>query len=146
MFIQGGSILLMHCGSMISHIIWRRVNDSDSAASHCVDGTERTAPRTTSATFAMTGKAKPTVALIQSGKGMVVLKMVTWKGHQKHHEEQQRQPGHVAKELSHEPADAGERPELRQQGQAQAKSGDGTQQHGQQGDQDVEGEPSQQKR
>src|SRR6266702_497114 len=80
MFIQGGSILLMHCGSMISHIIWRRVNDSDSAASHCVDGTERTAPRTTSATFAMTGKAKPTVAWIQSGKGMVVLKMVIWKG------------------------------------------------------------------
>src|SRR5882757_10365611 len=80
MFIQGGSIRLMHCGSMICHIVWRRVNDRDSAASHCVNGTERTAPRTTSATFAMTGKAKPTVALTQSGKGIVVLKMVTWKG------------------------------------------------------------------
>ena len=80
MFIQGGSILLMHCGRIISHIVWRGVNDSDSAASHCVEGIERTAPRTTSATFAMTGSAKPMVAFCQSGKGMVVLKMVTWNG------------------------------------------------------------------
>src|SRR5215470_14239610 len=80
MFIHGGSIRLMHCGSMISHMVWRRVKESDSAASHCVDGMERTAPRTTSATFAITGNAKPTVALIQSGKGMVVLNRVTWKG------------------------------------------------------------------
>src|SRR5277367_966072 len=80
MFIQGGSILLMHCGRIISHIVWRRVNDRDSAASHCVEGIERTAPRMTSATFAITGNANPTVAFCQSGTGMVVLKMVTWNG------------------------------------------------------------------
>src|SRR5581483_2701352 len=80
MFIQGGSMRLTHCGRMISHIVWRRVNDSDSAASHCVEGIERTAPRTTSATFAITGSAKPTVAFCQSGKGIVVLKIITWNG------------------------------------------------------------------
>src|SRR6516162_8704885 len=80
MFIQGGNIRLTHWGRMIRHMVWRRVKASASAASHWVEGTDLTAPRTTSATLAMTGSAKPTVALTQSGNGMWTPKMVIWNG------------------------------------------------------------------
>jgi len=80
MFIQGGNIRLTHWGRMIRHMVWRRVKASASAASHWVEGSDLTAPRTTSATLAMTGNAKPTVALIQSGKGIRRPNIVIWNG------------------------------------------------------------------
>ena len=51
---------------MIRHIVCRRVKARDSAASHWVLGTERTAPRTISATLAMTGRLKPNVTIQQA--------------------------------------------------------------------------------
>jgi len=69
-----------HCGRMISHVIWLGVNASESAASHCVAGTDRTAPRTISETLAITGRAKPTTAFNQSGNGIVVAPNRIWKG------------------------------------------------------------------
>src|SRR3546814_8374779 len=80
MFIHGGSILFTHCGRMISHSVWRREKASDSAASHWPLGSEMTAPRTTSETFAMTGSERPRVAFIQSEKGMVNPASVISKG------------------------------------------------------------------
>src|SRR3546814_20761299 len=65
---------------MISHSVWRREKASDSAASHWPLGSEMTAPRTTSETFAMTGSERPRVAFIQSGKGMVNPASVISKG------------------------------------------------------------------
>src|SRR5215831_15056873 len=79
-FIHGGNIRLMHCGRMIFDRVSRRENASERAASHCAVGIDWTAPRTISATLAMIGSARPNVALIQSGKGTVVLPMLNWKG------------------------------------------------------------------
>src|SRR3546814_15242913 len=79
-FIHGGSILFTHCGRMISHSVWRREKARDSAASHWPDGSETTAPRTISETLAMTGSARPRVAFIQSGKGMVTPALLNSKG------------------------------------------------------------------
>src|SRR5215471_14579699 len=70
-FIQGGSIRFTHCGRMIFHSVSRREKASDRAASHWAVGIDCTAPRTISATLAMIGSASPSVALIQSGKGIV---------------------------------------------------------------------------
>src|SRR4029434_4748943 len=70
-FIHGGSIRLTHCGRMIFHNVSRRENASERAASHCAVGIDWTAPRTISAMFAMIGNARPIVALIQSGNGIV---------------------------------------------------------------------------
>src|SRR5262252_7439162 len=72
-FIHGGSIGFTHCGRMIFHSVSRREKASERAASHCAVGIDCTAPRTISATLAMIGSARPNVALIQSGKGTVVL-------------------------------------------------------------------------
>src|SRR5664280_2106535 len=79
-FIHGGSMRLTHCGKMIIHIVWRRVNASEAADSHCGVGIDCTAPRRISDTFAITGSDKPKGALIQSGNGIVMPKTVTWKG------------------------------------------------------------------
>src|SRR3546814_696834 len=65
---------------MISHSVWRREKASDSAASHWPDGSETTAPRTISETLAMTGSARPRVAFIQSGKGIVTPATLNSKG------------------------------------------------------------------
>ena len=62
---------LTHCGRMIFHSVCRRENASERAASHCAVGIDCTAPRTISATLAMIGSARPSVALIQSGNGIV---------------------------------------------------------------------------
>ena len=43
-------------------------------------GIDCTAPRTISDTFAITGSARPSVALIQSGIGIVTPNTVTWNG------------------------------------------------------------------
>src|ERR1700746_2491121 len=69
-----------HCGKMIIEIVWRRVKASEAADSHWPDGIDWTAPRTISETLAITGSAKPKVALIQSGTGMVLPKIVNWNG------------------------------------------------------------------
>ena len=76
-FIHGGSIRLMHWGKMIIHNVCRRLNANDAAASHCVVGIDWTAPRTISDTFAITGNARPSVALVQSGMGIVTPNSVT---------------------------------------------------------------------
>ena len=65
---------------MMRNSVWRRVKARDSAASLWVAGTERTAPRTISATLAITGSANPTVALTQSGSGTRRPNTVTWNG------------------------------------------------------------------
>src|SRR6185312_11162755 len=66
-FIQGGTIRLTHCGRMIIHSVWRRVKARLSEDSHWPPGIERMAPRTISETFAITGRERPIVALIQAG-------------------------------------------------------------------------------
>ena len=76
-FIHGGSMRLMHWGKMIIHSVCRRLKASDAADSHCVVGIDWMAPRTTSDTFAITGSDRPSVALIQSGIGIVMPKTVT---------------------------------------------------------------------
>ena len=68
--IQGGIIRLTHCGRIIIQIAWRRVKARLSADSHWPLGSDRTAPRTTSDIFAMTGSEKPITAFIQSGTGI----------------------------------------------------------------------------
>src|SRR3546814_15987394 len=65
---------------MISHSVWRREKASGSAASHLPLGSEMTAPRTTSETFAMTGSERSRVVFLQSGKGMVNPASVISKG------------------------------------------------------------------
>src|SRR5215471_15918849 len=70
-FIHGGSMRFTHWGRMIFHKVWRREKASERAASHWSVGIDWTAPRTISATLAMIGSASPSVALIQSGKGIV---------------------------------------------------------------------------
>ena len=52
-----------------------RVNASASAASHWPNGIELTAPRTSSATFAMTASERPRVDFIQPGRGTMVSPM-----------------------------------------------------------------------
>src|SRR6056297_3130182 len=79
-FIHGGIIRLMHCGRMICHRVWLRVKDRDSAASHCAEGTEFSAPRTISEILAMTGSDRPNTALTQPGIGMVTPRIVISKG------------------------------------------------------------------
>ena len=66
-FIHGGSIRFTHCGTMIIHSVWRRLNASEAADSHWAVGIDWIAPRTISDTFAMTGSASPSVAFDQSG-------------------------------------------------------------------------------
>ena len=51
--------------------VCRRLKASDSADSHCPDGIDTTAPRTSSEMLAMTGSEKPIVAFSQSGMGMI---------------------------------------------------------------------------
>ncbi len=79
-FIHGGIMRLKHWGRMIIHSVCMRVKASDSADSHCPEGREMTAPRTTSEMFAITGREKPITALSQSGIGMMVLPMRISKG------------------------------------------------------------------
>ena len=71
---------LKHCGRMISNRVWRRENASDSAASHCPDGTDCTAPRTTSEMFAMIGRERPITAFTQAGNGRMTSPMTISKG------------------------------------------------------------------
>src|SRR5690349_22014757 len=79
-FIHGGSMRLTHWGRMIFHSVWPRENASERAASHCAVGIDCTAPRMISATLAMIGSASPSVALIQSGKGIVTPPTRNWNG------------------------------------------------------------------
>ena len=65
---------------MIIHSVCRRLKASDAADSHCAVGIDCTAPRTISDTLAITGSDRPSVALIQSGIGIVTPKTVTWNG------------------------------------------------------------------
>src|SRR5437899_3430654 len=65
---------------MIIHTVCRRLNASEAAASHCVVGIDWIAPRTISETFAITGNARPSVAFVQSGMGIVTPNAVTWNG------------------------------------------------------------------
>src|SRR6476469_1069422 len=65
---------------MIIHNVWRRLNASEPAASHCVVGIDWTAPRAISETFAITGSASPSVAFVQSGIGIVTPRTLTWNG------------------------------------------------------------------
>ena len=60
--------------------VCQRDNASDSAASHWPDGIERTAPRTSSDTFAITGSESPMVDLSQPGSGMMMPPMRTSNG------------------------------------------------------------------
>src|SRR5258706_15949003 len=71
-FIHGGNMRRTHCGTTIFSRICERENASEAAASHCADGMEATAPRNTSAIFALAGRASPSVTLSQSGNGTVV--------------------------------------------------------------------------
>ena len=58
----------------------RRAKASDSAASHWPNGIERTAPRTSSETFAITGSESPMVDLSQPGSGTMMSPMRTSNG------------------------------------------------------------------
>src|SRR5439155_22474625 len=79
-FIHGGSIRFTHWGRMIFHNVSRREKASERAASHCAVGIDCTAPRTISAKLAMIGSARPSVALIQSGNGIVTVPTRNWNG------------------------------------------------------------------
>ena len=58
------------CGRITRPRVCRRFSPSALAPSHCPVGSDRMAPRTISDVLAMTGRAKPRIALAQSGNGM----------------------------------------------------------------------------
>ncbi len=79
-FIHGGIMRVTHCGRMMRHTCCRRVKASDSAASHWPGEMDSMAPRTISATFAITGRARPTTAFCQPGNGIVRVPAWNWNG------------------------------------------------------------------
>src|SRR5471030_88879 len=79
-FIHGGNMRRTHCGTTIFSRICQRENASEAAASHCADGMEATAPRNTSAMFALAGRASPSITFNQSGNGTEAPKMWISKG------------------------------------------------------------------